>query len=334
MLLRSTPATAAAPYRLNVLFTVDVEVWCDGWVDLDARFPAAFDDYVYGRTPGGEYGLRYQAELLRDHGLTGVFFVEPLFSGRFGAAPLAEIVGLLRERDQEVQLHLHTEWLDEWPTPLFDDSRGKTQYLFQLSADDQRRVVADGLARLTEAGADGVNCLRAGSFGFNADTLDAAAAAGLTFDSSYNATAYGPASGVAAGQILVEAHRDRGVVEVPMTVYDTRMSGLRHVQLGACSFAEIEQLLWAAAEERRQSFVLLSHNFELLAPSKRRADPVVVSRMRRLCELLDRHRDVFCTRGFRGFDPTPLAAQPAPLAGTAHRSAWRVGEQLWRRAYR
>ena len=35
---------------LDVSFTVDVEVWCNGWDDLDKKFPRAFEQYVYGRT--------------------------------------------------------------------------------------------------------------------------------------------------------------------------------------------------------------------------------------------------------------------------------------------
>jgi len=45
--------------------------------------------------------------------LRGVFFVEPVFSGRFGLEPLSEIVGLLQEGRQELRLNLHTEWMDE-----------------------------------------------------------------------------------------------------------------------------------------------------------------------------------------------------------------------------
>ena len=42
---------------LDVFFTVDVEVWCDGWDRLDEHFPAALERYIYGRTPTGDYGL-------------------------------------------------------------------------------------------------------------------------------------------------------------------------------------------------------------------------------------------------------------------------------------
>lgn len=94
---------------LDVFFTVDVEVWCDGWHNIDKKFPAAFRKYIYGPTSKGNFGLPYQLEVLNAYGLTGVFFIEPLFSTRFGDQPLAEIVGLVRDSKQEVQLHLHTE---------------------------------------------------------------------------------------------------------------------------------------------------------------------------------------------------------------------------------
>lgn len=98
---------------MNVFFTVDVEVWCDGWNDLDSRFPEAFQRYIYGPTSKGRYGLPHIVDVLNQHGLNGVFFVEPLFASRFGIQPLQEIVGLLNDAGQEIQLHMHTEWVDE-----------------------------------------------------------------------------------------------------------------------------------------------------------------------------------------------------------------------------
>ena len=114
---------------LDVFFTVDVEVWCDGWTDIDKKFPGAFRQYIYGTTPRGDFGLPYQLKVLNQHGLTGVFFIEPLFSTRFGAQALAEIVGLVQESDQEVQLHMHTEWVDEAREPLLEAVHSKRQHL-------------------------------------------------------------------------------------------------------------------------------------------------------------------------------------------------------------
>ena len=76
---------------MDVFFTVDVEIWCDGWKDLDARFPAAFQAYVHGPQADGEGGLAYQARALHDANLLGVFFVEPL--SKVGAAENYQLYG-------------------------------------------------------------------------------------------------------------------------------------------------------------------------------------------------------------------------------------------------
>ena len=106
---------------LDVFFSVDVEIWCDGWDNLDEKFPDAFRRYVYGPTARGNFGLPYTLQVLREHGLKGVFFVEPLFSTRFGSQPLEEIIGLIREGGQEIQLHLHPEWVNESVEPLLEN---------------------------------------------------------------------------------------------------------------------------------------------------------------------------------------------------------------------
>lgn len=321
---------------LNVFLSVDVEIWCDDWRHIDAQFARAFDHYIYGPTARGRYGLPYQVGVLNAHGLRGVFFVEPLFSARFGPAPLAEIVGLLKDARQEVQLHLHTEWVDEARTPLLAGGGPKRQHLRQFSLPEQTRLVALGQAMLAGAGAHGVNAFRAGSFAFNRDSLGALAANGIAFDSSYNASMFGPDSGVMPGVTLVDAVRCDGVDEYPMTVFDDGRRALRHVQLTSCSFEEIEALLWQALRAGRQSFVILSHSFELLNRGKDRADAVVVQRFRRLCAFLERHRDVFRTCGFRDLAmalPQPVRPQPAPLSSPLWRTGARMAGQAWRWRY-
>lgn len=316
---------------LDVFFTVDVEIWCGDWRSLSARFADAFRRYVYGPTPAGDFGLPYQLRVLNDHGLSGVFFVEPLFAGRFGLPPLAEIVGLIRDAGHEVQLHLHPEWVDEAVVPLLSTAGGKRWHLRQFSLDDQRRLIAAGRELLTGAGAPPVNTFRAGSFGFNADTLVALAHHGFTFDSSYNASAFGPESGVMPGLLLCEPIQWQGVCEYPLTVFRDGTPALRPVQVGACSFRELEGLLWRALEARRRAFVILSHNFELLNTRRDHADRVVVDRFRRLCRLFDRHRDVFTLRRFHDVRPCHVPNQPALLTSPLWKTGLRMVEQLYRR---
>ncbi len=145
-----------------------------------------------------------------------------------------------------------------------------------------------------------------------------------------------------------------------MAVYHDGTRKLRHVQLTACSFAEMEHLLWQALEAGHGSLVMLSHSFELLnAGSRDRSDPVTVRRFRRLCAFLDRNRDVFRMCGFQdleAMDALPAAAgtgaasadgiaaaappadtaplhQPPLLRSPLWRTGARVAEQAYRRRY-
>lgn len=318
---------------LDVFFTVDVEVWCGGWENIDEKFPASFQRYVYGKTPQGDYGLPYQLHLLKEHNLLGVFFVEPLFAARFGLAPLEEIVGLLQQGGQEVQLHMHTEWVNEAKHPILPDVIKKRQFMRHFSLAEQQVLIATGVEFLAKTGGGKVNAFRAGSFAFDANTLVALAANGIDFDSSYNATMMGLESGVMPGIVLYEPIECSGVYEYPMTVYKDSPRSLRHVQLGACSYREIEHLLWQALKTERKAFVILSHNFELLSQAQNRPDKVVVERMRKLCRLFDQHRDCFRLRGFKNLLPSVTPSQPPPLSSPLWATGIRVLEQLNRRLF-
>lgn len=334
---------------VNVFFTIDVEVWCNGWKNIDARFANSFDRYIHGTTPQGRFGLPYQFQVMNDHGLKSVCFVEPLFSGHFGQAPLDEIVGLVNEAGHETQLHLHPEWVDEAYIPLLGGiaPAHKRPNLRDYSLTEQTSLVAISLQMLARAGAPQVNAMRAGSFGFNRDTLDALAANAVPFDSSYNATMHGPSSGVKPGELAWAPFECAGVQEYPMSVFDDGTGKLRHVQLTACSLSEMESVLWQALETGHTSLVILSHSFELLnGGSRDRSDPVVIRRFRKLCAFLDRHRDVFKVRGFQGLEAEVAAvpasataiesASPSPWVQPPllHSPLWRTGARVVEQAYR
>jgi hypothetical protein len=319
---------------IDVFLTVDVEVWCDGWDDIDAKFPSAFQRYIYGPTSRGNYGLPYQLHQLQEHGLTGVFFIESLFSTRFGLEPLSEVVGLVREQGHEIQLHMHTEWVDESNEPLLDNIIGKKQFLRYFSLQEQTVLIQAGAKLIELAGGRSVNAFRAGSFGFNNETLRALAANRIAFDSSYNASMFGPDSGVSPEVLLVEPVECEGVYEYPMTVFHNGTRSLRHAQVTACSYREMEGLLWQALESGRKAFVILCHNFEFLNASMNRPDDIVVTRFRKLCTFLDRNRDCFRVRGFHGLTPDLVFSQPAPLTSPIWKTGLRMLEQGMRRGFR
>jgi peptidoglycan/xylan/chitin deacetylase (PgdA/CDA1 family) len=320
---------------LDVFLTWDVEIWCNGWHDLDRKFPAAYRRYVYGPTQDGDYALPFILKVLNDHGLRGVFFVEPLFSTRFGPPALQELVALIRGAGQEVQLHLHTEWVDEAREPLLPNVSGKRQFLRQFSRAEQTDLIAAGLRLLKAAGVESVNAFRAGNWALNRDTLSAVAENAIAFDSSYNAGATIGVDDVAPGQLLTQPFRFDGVTGYPVTVYrDLGPGSLRPLQLTACSFREIRLVLEIAADAGWDSVVIVSHNFELLNLRKDRPDPIVVKRFRKLCDYLERSGDRFRVRGFRGLRRLGEAGQPAPFRSPRWLTYERHAEQLLRRVYR
>lgn len=320
-------------HMLDIFLTVDVEIWCDGWHNIDEKFSAAFQKYIYGPTPAGDFGLPHKIKVLKQHGLTGVFFVEPLFSTRFGDQPLAEIVGLLNDGSQEVQLHLHTEWADESRQPIFKHIPEKRQHLRYFSLEEQTHLIAIAKKLISNAGAPAVNAFRAGSFAFNADTLTALAVNRIPFDSSYNVGMFGLDSGVMPGVTLTEPIEIQGVYEYPMTVFRDGTRSLRHAQLTACSYRELERLLWQALEAGRSSFVLLSHSSELMNTAMNRPDDVVVKRFHRLCAFLEKNADCFRVKGFQGLTPVLKQSQPAPLNSPPWMTGLRMIEQAYRRKY-
>lgn len=315
---------------LNVFLTFDTEIWCDGWEDLDAKFPDAFRRYVYGPTRKGDYALPATLDILAEHGLRGVFFVEPLFAARFGQAPLDELVGLIRRAGQEIQLHLHTEWVDEADDPELPQVDRKHQYLRQFDRTAQAQLIRYGAHRLNMAGVEPITAFRAGGYGFNRDTLLALADNRIPIDSSYNAGAPIGTADVAPGGILHQPQAFGPVVEYPVsTFHDGR--GRRHLQLTACSLREFEHLLWQAVELGWESLVIVSHNFELLDGTKTRPDPVVVGRFQRLCRFLAAHPESFRVRGFGDIQPAAGERAVEPLRSGLWRTGLRVVEQAARR---
>jgi hypothetical protein len=315
---------------IDVLFTVDVEIWCEHWDRLDERFPDAFRRYVYGPTRSGDHALPLKLAILQDHGLRGVFFTEALFATRFGTGALEELVGVLQTGGQEVQLHLHTEWVDEARPAIFDFATSKRQFMRDFTLPEQVHLLELGTRLLHKAGALNLCAFRAGSFGMGRDTITAVGKARLRFDASYNQSLIPTSQNPLPNGYLLQPARFGDVIEYPASVI-WNGSSLRHLQLGACSFEELKAALWAAHGAGWQNVVILAHNFDLMNSAKNAPDRVLVRRFRKLCEFLDRHRGIFRTRWFSELGDSVADRQPAALEIGGYPRVVRQVEQAWRR---
>jgi len=283
---------------VRALLTFDVEVWCNTWSDLDSVFPQAFERYVYGSSRGGQFALPKTLEILRRNGLHGVFFVEPLFAARFGLEYLRTIVELIQDAGQEVQLHLHPEWTDEISPPPLPNATAKRQHLRYYTLEEQTTLIALGARLLQDAGAPRPTAFRAGNFAANADTFLALAANDIWCDSSIDATMPDSVPDLRDKFDLYGAREIAGVSIFPVAVFEDGLGQLRHAQIGACSARELVQAMQSAREFGWSSFVVLSHNFEMLKVKAVAPDWVVVKRFEVVCEYLARHREELPTGGF------------------------------------
>ncbi len=314
---------------LNVYITVDTETWCGGWNNIDEKFPQAFKSYIYGRTNKGDYGLPFQLKLLNAHGLKAVFFVEPLFSKRFGQDALQEIVGLIHEANQNVELHLHPEWTDESTQVIFPHIKEKREHLKFFSRQEQTELIAIGKELLKNAGCQTLTAFRAGSFGANDDTLLAVADNDIAIDSSYNYCISD--CDINAFDDIHLPTKSHGVLEVPMTTFIDGSGRRRHAQLTACSFAELKSSLNKALQQQRPSYVLLSHSFELLKPGFTQPDFTAINRFEKFCAYLSNNKNIFRTAVFNENKLSHSDQNVSAISVGAIPTAKRYFEQLKRK---
>jgi peptidoglycan/xylan/chitin deacetylase (PgdA/CDA1 family) len=323
---------------LKVVLTIDTEVWprVEHWPQRRAARPLAgldeaYEQCVIGRTPQGDYGLPYLLQSLNDHGLHGVFFVESLCASVVGKAALRRTVREIVDAGQEVQLHLHTEWLSDVAVPgLMLKHR---QNMSDFSLEDQTKIVRYGLATLRDAGGTNVTAMRAGNMGGNIETTVAARAAGLRLDMSFD-----PTHSHATRSLLQSLHQrlpaEGGCPTVPLSFVQDYPGHYRPANLTALSFRELRHAMVIAAREKWPCFVILLHSFELVIRDGNRQGPIRphainISRWKRLCSFLARHRDVFATVGCDDLEPVATSAHPPSVIRTLPLdTAWRMGEQL------
>jgi hypothetical protein len=323
---------------LKVVLTIDTELWprIKHWPNHEAARPLAGLDEAYqqcilGRTPLGDYGLPYLLQSLRRHSLHGVFFVESLSSRAIGEGMLRRTVREIVDAGQEVQLHLHTEWLSDVAVPGW--TLKHRQNIGDFSREDQTTIVRYGLATLRDAGAHNVTAMRAGNMGGNVDTPVAARAAGLRLDMSFD-----PTRGTAIRSLL-QALRgglqaENACPTVPLSFVQDYPGHYRPANLTALSFRELRRAMLTAANEKWPYFVIMLHSFELVTRAGYcgepiRPHPINIARWNSLCSFLARYREAFATIGCDELEALCESAHlPSVIRTLPADTAWRIGEQL------
>jgi len=327
---------------LNVFITIDTEIWpfSPDWPTrpFSSRprdFSREVEAYIYGKTPEGEFGVPYQAQLLEDNGLAATFFVESLYAGVAGMGHLKDTVRLIQSKRQDVQLHVHTEWLGEITDSALPPEF--KQNIKEFTVAEQTQIIAAGLRNLEAAGAENPCAFRAGNYGANFDTLRALAKNGIAFDSSHNTCYLGKTCDMPTPEPLLQPESLYGVHEFPVSFFSDYPGHYRHLQLCACSSLEVKNALLQAWRNEWYSIVLVLHSSELVKIHEGKVTPdrTQIRRFQELCTFLATHTDKFSTPIFSALDPktASIPGELTPLKSPVHYTMHRFAEQLAARVW-
>lgn len=287
-----------------------------------------FDRSIRCDTPDGEVGIEYQMDVFDRHGLKAVFFVDPMPALVWGVEAISDVVGPIVARGHDVQLHLHSEWLEfAGPNNPLGNRIGKN--IKDFSKDEQSILIDYAMATLMAAGAPRPTAFRAGNYGANDDMLHALRDAGIRYDSSH-------CPGIANSDCAISlTPEDRspiehcGIIEVPIGSIAATGGAMRHAQITALSAAEIGAAAKFAHSMGGAPFTLVSHSFELLSRDRMRINWIVKRRFEALCASLARLPGI--STATYADQPPALSNAPSPLPVLPHsylRTGWRLGEQV------
>ncbi|HKY80032.1 MAG TPA: hypothetical protein VJM09_01000 [Sphingobium sp.] len=301
-----------------LLITVDTELSAllhERGVSLDDNIRRS----IWAAAGGQAYGIPWQMDQLDRHGMKGIFFLDPMPALVHGPEFLKPIVAAIVERGHEVQLHVHTEWLDFAPKSPVDGRRGRNIGDFSLA--DQIVLLETGRQLLEQAGTPAITAFRAGNFGANDDSLRALARIGIGWDSSVNPAYQGIGCNISAGPGVVDAMPMLGITELPVSGIVDRPGGFRPAQICAMSTREMRVGLRHAVREGHDAFVVVTHSFEMLSRDRRRPNQAVMRRFIALC------REAAQLDGMRA---SLFRDLPADLAHGSARALSRVPPDRWR----
>lgn len=309
-----------------VYITIDTEYSAGLAVRLGAHArEEVFDRSVACRTPQGDVGIEHQMAVMDANGMKGVFFVDPMPALVWGPKAVAAVVEPILKRGHEVQLHLHTEWLEIAgdANPL----RSRTgRNLHEFTEAEQTELLELAREYLMMAGAPAPTAFRAGNYGANDATLRVLKRIGIRYDTSHVPGIAASDSRISLGVNDRQVVRHQGTIEVPVGSIRS-FRGQRHAQITALSHWEMAAALRFCVREGVEMLNIVSHSFELMSRDRTRINTIVRDRFAAFCETVAE------TAGARSatFDSRPPqigeATGAAQMPHSEIRSAARIAEQ-------
>lgn len=319
--------------KLNVFITIDTEVWT-----YYNNIYDNIDSSIYGIIDNKYYGLPYQLNIFHEYGIKANFFVEPFFSLCLNIKYLNSIISLIKKYDQDVCLHIHTEWLSRCENNFSINDKSK-QNVKDYDCNDQKIIINEGVELFKKCGVRDIPAFRAGNYGGNLDMLNALYENSIIFDTTYNYCYLNSLCDMQSLDILVQPIIINNVVEFPITFFSDFPYHYRHLQLTACSFDEIKKVLESSWKNGLYSCVIVLHSFEWIKRIDRfgvrrhKLDNTVLNRFLKLCEFLSNNSDKYETVKFSDIDTKdiPKNIQFEVIKSNYYYTIIRYIQQIYRR---
>jgi peptidoglycan/xylan/chitin deacetylase (PgdA/CDA1 family) len=280
----------------------DIFISCDTELSssLHRKNISAHDNFnksIVGKTSQQDYGIFWQIQRLNHYGLKGVFFVDPMPALIYGTQIIADIVQPIIQSGHDVQMHIHTEWLEWVKDSPVDGQTG--QHIHCFSYKHQKILIELARDILKQAGANEITAFRAGNYGANNDTLRALASCNIYYDSSFNYAYQGNPCLIQANHII-SPHDILGVTQIPITgLYDYK-NHFRPAQICAMSYKEMADALNHAFNNQHKIFMMITHSFEMLSRDRMRANMSVIHRYESILEYI--YKRGLTTKTFQNMD--------------------------------
>ena len=322
---------------LKVFITVDTEFTVDSQNPSPEELNFAIQRDLYGKIGKTTWGIEFILETFRNYQLKANFFIEALAESIITQPYLAKIIQLCQAAEQDIQLHVHTEWL-RLKNKILNNKY--TANIKDFTLEDQVRILEEAKANLMQFTNKPVQAFRAGNFGANLDTLSALHKVGIPIDSSYNISyRFSPCDIPLCSRVMGSLTLNN-VELIPVTNFRDGLGRLRHLQITACSAAEVKQTLLRAVELGWEKVVIVMHSFELIrrhGPFRKRPlpDGINIHRFNELCRFLGANKNKFITctmaeEASRNTERTMQSVLPEIRVNSLY-TGWRLFEQAQRK---
>jgi hypothetical protein len=324
--------------QTEVCITIDTEFDIAGAFAEPQRCRPVGEQSVQCFVDGHEEGLGFLLESFASAGVPATFFVETLQSCFFGDLPMGSIVDRIAGSGHDIELHFHPCWLHflkpDWPTRTAEASDTSCG----LSEEKLDQILSVSLDTFSSWGLDRPIAARTGNLEIDSAVYGALHRFAIPISSSVGLALHEPEE--RSLRQCAGRHWIGKTLEVPvLSFHAPRVASyarLRLLTITACSFAEIEAILWRARRAALSPVVLLTHASEFIKRRNAgyhevRRNRVNQGRLRDLLQFLRRNSDDFKAVTFRERAPEWLTQGGTPgvaLRGSLPRCLGRMVQNL------